>query len=43
MMDENDEASSASGARAVASEGGEVRERVEIGGWGEFCFLYCCY
>ena len=32
MMDENDEASSASSTRAIASEGGEIRERAEVGG-----------
>lgn len=36
MMDENNETSSAGGARAIASKGGEVRERVEAGGRGEF-------
>ena len=43
MMNENDEASSAGCARAVASESGEIREGAKVGGGIEFSFLYGGY
>ena len=39
MMYENDEASSAGVAGAIASEGGEIWERAKVGRRGEFSFL----
>ena len=41
-MNEDDEAAPASGARAVAADGGVVGEAVEVGGGFEFCFLDAC-
>ena len=42
FMDEDDEATPASGARAVTANGGVVIEVIEFGGGLEFGFLKAC-